>query len=63
METDALDGVVAGVLSQEVKGKWHPIAFYSKTMLAPKQNYKIHNKEMLVVVWALEKWQAKLEGL
>jgi hypothetical protein len=50
METDALDGVVAKVLSQEVKGKWHLIAFYSKTMLAPKQNYKIYNKEILAVV-------------
>jgi hypothetical protein len=50
METDASDRVVAGVLSQEVKEKWHPIAFYSKTMLAPEQNYKIYDKEMLVVV-------------
>jgi hypothetical protein len=50
METDASDGVVAGVLSQEVKGKWHLIAFYSKTMSAPEQNYEIYNKEILVVV-------------
>jgi hypothetical protein len=32
-------------------------------MLAPEQNYKIHNKEMLVVVQALEEWQAELKGL
>jgi hypothetical protein len=50
METDTSDRVVAGVLSQEVKGKWHLIAFYLKTILAPKQNYEIHNKEILVVV-------------
>jgi hypothetical protein len=63
METDASDGVVAGVLSQEVEGKWHPIAFYSKTMSAPEQNYEIHDKEMLAVVRALEEWRAELEGL
>jgi hypothetical protein len=50
METDASDGVVAGVLSQEVKGRWHPITFYLKTMLPPKQNYKIHDKKMLAIV-------------
>jgi hypothetical protein len=32
-------------------------------MLAPEQNYKIYDKEMLVVVWALEEWWAELEGL
>jgi hypothetical protein len=32
-------------------------------MLSPEQNYEIHNKEILVVVQALEKWQAKLKGL
>jgi hypothetical protein len=63
METDASDGVVAGVLSQEVEGRWHPIAFYSKTMSPPEQNYEIHDKEMLAVVRALEEWRAELEGL
>jgi hypothetical protein len=32
LETDAADGVVAGVLSQLVDGEWHLIAYYSKTM-------------------------------
>jgi hypothetical protein len=32
-------------------------------MLALEQNYKIYNKEMLVVVQALEEWQAELKGL
>ena len=27
--------------------KWHPIVFYSKSLNAVKQNYKIHDKEML----------------
>jgi predicted aspartyl protease len=64
LETDASDGVVAGVLSQQATdGDWHPVAFYSKTMSAPEHNYEIHDKEMLAVIRALEEWRAKLEGL
>ena len=51
METDASDGVVAGVLSQlQHDGTWRPVAFYSKTMSAAQMNYDIHDKEMLAVI-------------
>jgi transposase InsO family protein len=64
VETDASDGVVAGVLSQQQDdGLWHPIGFYSKSMSAPEKNYEIHDKEMLAVVRALEEWRPELEGL
>lgn len=64
LETDASDGVVAGVLSQQqADGLWHPIGYYSKSMSAPEQNYEIHDKEMLAVIRALEEWRAELEGL
>ena len=32
METDALEQAIGGVLSQEQKEKWKPIAFLSRTM-------------------------------
>ena len=63
LETDASDGVVAGVLTQKHKNEWHPIAFYSKSMLPAEQNYEIHNKEMLAIIQALQEWCAELEGL
>ncbi|HEV7235587.1 MAG TPA: reverse transcriptase family protein, partial [Ktedonobacteraceae bacterium] len=64
LETDASDGAIAGVLSQQGDdGLWRPIAFYSKTMSAPECNYEIHDKEMLAIVRALEEWRAELEGL
>ena len=51
METDASDGVVAGVLSQlQYDGTWRPVAFYSKTMSAAQMNYDIHDKEILAVI-------------
>ena len=32
-------------------------------MALPEQNYKIHNKEILAIIQALEEWHAELEGL
>ena len=42
--------------------KWHPIAFYSKSLSSVEQNYEIHNKEMLAIICALEEWRHFLEG-
>ncbi|CCC05610.1 unnamed protein product [Sordaria macrospora k-hell] len=63
METDASDGVLAGVLSQEHEDGWHPVAFYSETMQKAEHNYPIHNKEMLAVMRAPLCWRAELIGL
>ena len=55
IETDASDGVVAGVLTQLQKdGKWKPAAYFSKTMSPEEMRYEIHDKEMLSVVRALQ---------
>jgi hypothetical protein len=56
IETDTLDGVVAGVMSQQLNEEWHPVAYYSKTMAVLELNYEIHNKELLAIVKALEEW-------
>ena len=52
------------VLSQESleDDKWHPVAYYSKSLSAVEWNYKIHDKEMLAVIQALEDWRHFLEG-
>ena len=42
--------------------KWRPVAFISKSLSETKQNYKIYDKEMLVVVRYLEAWRHFLEG-
>ena len=40
-----------GILSMECKdGRWRPVVFLSKSLNETERNYKIHNKEMLVVV-------------
>ena len=51
LETDASDGAIAGVYSQkQPDGEWHPVAYYSRTMVDAKLNYPIYNKEMLAII-------------
>ncbi|KAG5720041.1 hypothetical protein E4T56_gene5667 [Termitomyces sp. T112] len=58
------DFAMGAVLSQQLKehGKWHPVAFYSKSLYAVEWNYKIHDKEMLAIIWSFEEWWHFLEG-
>jgi hypothetical protein len=64
LETDASDGVIAGVLSQkQSNGEWHPVAYYSKTMVDAELNYPIHDKEMLAIVSGFKHWRVHLEGI
>jgi hypothetical protein len=56
VEVDASNGVVAGLILQKdpESGLWHPIGYFSSTMQQAELNYNIHNKEMLVIVRALQ---------
>ena len=51
LKTDAFNKVIAGILSQlYLNSKWYPITFFLKIMAPAKCNYKVYNKEMLVIV-------------
>lgn len=65
VETDASDGVVAGVLLQRKSEDedWHPTAYYSENMQGAEFNYGIHDKELMAVVRALRVWRPELIGL
>src|SRR5271156_2641177 len=64
IEADSSDFATGAVLSQESSkdGKWHPVTFLSKSLSLVEHNYKIHDKEMLAIVHALEEWRHFLEG-
>lgn len=62
LEADSSDFATGAVLSQLKEDKWHPVAFYSKSLSPVKCNYNIHNKEMLAIIHALEEWRHFLEG-
>jgi len=64
IKADSSDFAIGAVLSQQstTDGKWHPVAFYSKSLSSIEQNYKIHNKEMLAIIRVLKEWRHFLEG-
>ncbi len=39
----------------------HSIVFYSKNMSSAECNYKINDKELLIIIWAFEHWWLKLK--
>jgi len=64
IEADSSDFATGTVLSQQsmTDGKWHSVAFYSKSLSSVKWNYKIHDKEILAIIRALEEWRHFLKG-
>jgi hypothetical protein len=51
LEVDSSDYATDAVLSQQGdNGKWHPVAFYSKSLSLVQRNYEIHDKEMLAII-------------
>lgn len=64
VEADSSDFALGAVLSQESPkdGKWHPVAFMSKSLGSVERNYVIHDKEMLAIIEALKEWRHYLEG-
>jgi hypothetical protein len=62
-ERDASNYGYEGVLSQQREdGKWHPVAFLSKSFNEVERNHDIHDKEMLAIIRGLEEWRHYLEG-
>ena len=63
IEVYALNYTTSGVLSIKYKDRrWRLVTFLSKFLNKSKRNYKIHNKEILVVIRELENWRYLLEG-
>src|SRR3984957_11117572 len=63
IETDASDYAIAAILSIALPdGEIHPVAFHSHTLTSPELNYDTHDKELLVIFEAFQKWRHYLEG-
>ena len=54
LKSNARNYATGVVLSIEKEGVWHPVAFSSHSMMSQEQNYPITDKEMLLVIQALE---------
>ncbi|KAL1188096.1 putative mitochondrial protein [Cardamine amara subsp. amara] len=59
---DASDFAVGAVLGQRKVKKLHAIYYASRTLDEPQKNYATTEKELLAVVFALEKFRAYLVG-
>ncbi|KAG5725340.1 hypothetical protein E4T56_gene6725 [Termitomyces sp. T112] len=64
VEADSSDFATEAILSQQSleNGEWHSVTFYSKSLNAVEQIYKIYNKEMLAIIQLFEEWWHFLEG-
>lgn len=63
VEADASDFATGAVLSQQnPDGKWHPVAYHSKSLSEPERNYEIYDKELLAIILALEELRPYLMG-
>ncbi|MBW0562200.1 hypothetical protein O181_101915, partial [Austropuccinia psidii MF-1] len=60
VETDSSDYALGAVLSQNSDLGKHPIEFDRCKLIPAELNYKIHDKELLGIVWALNGWRAFL---
>ncbi|KNZ48621.1 retrotransposon nucleocapsid protein, partial [Puccinia sorghi] len=57
IETNASDYAVAGIISQYSSSNLlHPVAFESRKLHNSELNYEIHDKELLAILFCLQKW-------
>ena len=60
--TDTSDYTLGTILKQpNTLNHWHPVAFYSKSMIDAELNYDIHNKKLLAIIKSLEHFHHYLE--
>jgi hypothetical protein len=59
---DTSDYAVGAVLSQSKDKKQYAISYASKTLTGPQLNYSTTQKELLAVVFAIEKFRSYLVG-
>jgi len=63
VETDVSDFAIAGMLSQKFEDcKIHPVRFVSRKLNPAELNYEVYDKEMLAVVYLLNKNRHFLQG-
>jgi RNase H-like domain found in reverse transcriptase len=59
---DANDICIGAVLEQESKNGPHPVAFASRKLSSAENNYPVHERELLAIVYALKELRPYLQG-
>jgi hypothetical protein len=61
--TDTSDYATGAILEQrDALGRSHPIAYFLKSLQPAKQNYEIHDKELLAIIHTLKHFQHYIQG-
>jgi hypothetical protein len=63
IEADASKYASGAVLTQEdLNGERHPVAYLSKSFNQAERNYQVYDRELLVIVRALQEWRHYIQG-
>lgn len=62
LATDASNQAIGAVLSQEIDGEEHPVAYASRTLFPAEKNYSTTEQEMLALVWSTKYFRCYLLG-
>ena len=54
IETNASNLIIDACLNQENEGKQHFVTYFSRKLSSTKQNYDIHDKELLAIIISLK---------
>ena len=57
IEIDASNLIIKACFSQKHDDKWHSMTYLSRKFTSTKQNYDIHDKELLTIVATLKTWK------
>ena len=60
--TNTSDFAIGVMLSQNHRKGEQPVAYESSKLSSAKQNYPIHEKELLAIIHAIRLWKSYLEG-
>ncbi len=63
MKTDSSGWCIDETLLQLMNNVWRPCAYYLKKNAPAECNYKIYDKEMLVIIQCLKEWDAELRSV
>src|SRR6266571_3057338 len=63
LEVDTSSFAIGATLSQQdEQQRWHPVAYFSKTLSEAERNYDIYDRELLAIVKSLKHWRVYLAG-
>ncbi len=63
MKTDFSDWCIDETLLQLMNDVWRLCVYYSKKNASVKCNYKIYDKEMLIIIQCLKEWNTELRSV